>query len=116
MDIPTSSATSRTVSRQFSWMFFTLAGSEVEGQPDPSSLSAEVSNSETSEPSVIRHLTQGIIAISFTQHVVDICSCFPTLKENFNTYSLLLYRLHTTCNKTTTHSITKPVIKTERNV
>jgi hypothetical protein len=44
---------------------------------------------------------------------VGSCSCFPYFDTDFNTISLLLYRLHTQCDKTTTHLITKPVIKTK---
>jgi hypothetical protein len=58
----------------------------------------------------------GIIAISFMQYVVGFCSCSLYFETDFNTNSLLLYRLHAKHYKTTTHSITKQVIKTKRNV
>jgi glutaredoxin-related protein len=61
-------------------------------------------------------LTQGMIAIGFTQNVVGFCSCFPYFETEINTNSLLLYLLHTTCDKRTTHLITKPVIKTKWNI
>jgi hypothetical protein len=79
-------------------MFFTWAGSEVEGWPDPSPSSVQVSNFEMSEPFVVHRLTQGIIAVSFTQHVVGFCSCFPYFETKFNTYSLPLadFMLHAT--------------------
>jgi hypothetical protein len=45
------------------------------------------------------------------QHDVGFCSCFPYFEAEFNTNSLLHYRFHIQHDKTTTYSITKPVIK-----
>jgi hypothetical protein len=121
MDIPTSSATSQRVNRRFPWiMSFTLAirglDLEVEGWPDHLLASIKVLPFfKMFEPFIGRHLTQGIIAVSFT-HVVGFCSGFPYFDTEFYTNSLLPYQLHTQHDKTTTHSITKPVIKTKRNV
>jgi hypothetical protein len=46
---------------------------------------------------------------------VGFCICFPYFETEFNTNYLLLYQLHTNREKTTTHSITKLVIKTKRD-
>jgi hypothetical protein len=47
---------------------------------------------------------------------VGFFGCFPYFETDFNTNSLLLYQLHIKCDKTTTHSFTKPAMKTKRNV
>jgi hypothetical protein len=58
----------------------------------------------------LKHLNTSlvIISVSFTQHVMGFCRCFPYFETEFNTNSLLLYWLHTTCYKLTTHSINLP--------
>jgi hypothetical protein len=58
----------------------------------------------------------GISAISFTQHVMGCCSCFPYFEREFITNSLLFFNLLHAKRDKTTHSITEPVIKIIQNV
>jgi hypothetical protein len=49
--------------------------------------------------------TTGIIAASFPQHALDLCSCFLYFEIEFNINSLFFHRFHTKRDKATPQSL-----------